>query len=53
MDLSCIVPGEVETRGSTQVDGKSLPQCKPSTSRHGATTEGKLKLRPKSLCKRY
>ena len=27
MDLSCLRPDEVETRGSTQVDGKPLPQC--------------------------
>ena len=50
MDLSCLVPGEVETRGSTQVDGKPLLQCKPSISRCDATTEEKLKLRPKPLC---
>ena len=41
MDLPCLVPGEVETRGSTHLDGKTLPQCKPSTSRPGATTEEK------------
>ena len=50
MDLSCLVLGEVETRGSTQVDGKPLPRCKPSASRRDATAKEKLKLRPKSLC---
>ena len=49
MDLSCLVPGEVETRGSTHYVGKPLPQCKPSTSRHDATSEGKEKLRPETL----
>ena len=39
MDLSFLVPGEVETRGSTQYVGKPLPQCKPSTSRRDATSE--------------
>ena len=39
MDLSCLVPGEVGTQGSTQVDGKPLPKCKPSISKRGATTE--------------
>ena len=34
----------------TQVDGKPLPWCKPSTSRYGATTKEKLELRPKPLC---
>ena len=39
MDLSFLMPGEVETRGSTQYVGKPLPQCKPSTNRHDATSE--------------
>ena len=41
MDSSCLVPGEVETQGSTQLDGKPLPQCKLSASRRNATTEEK------------
>ena len=49
MDLSFLVLGEVETRGSTQLDGKPLPQCKPSTSRRDATSEEKEKLRPKKF----
>ena len=49
MDLSFLVPGEVETRGSTQYVGKPLPQCKPSASRRNATSEEKGKLRPKNL----
>ena len=44
MDLSFLVPGEVETRGSTQLVGKPLPQCKPSASRRDATSEEKLKI---------
>ena len=47
------MPGEVETRGSTQFVGKPLPQCKPSTSRHDATSEEKEKLRPKTLFESY
>ena len=39
MELSFLVPVEVETQGSTQNVGKSLLQCKPSTSRHDATSE--------------
>ena len=40
----CLIPGKVETRGSTQLVGKPLPQRKPSASRHDATSEKKLKL---------
>ena len=39
MDLSFLVLGEVETRGSAQYVGKPLGQCKPSASRHDATSE--------------
>ena len=39
MDLSFLMLGEVETRGSTQYVGEHLPQCKPSISRHDATSE--------------
>ena len=39
MELSFLVPGEVETQGSTQYVGKPLPQCKPPASRHYATSE--------------
>ena len=53
MDLSSLVPGEVETRGSTQYVGKPLPQCKPSASRRGATSKDFEKLRPKILCEKY
>ena len=53
MDLSFLVAGEVETRGSTHLDGKPLPQYKPSASRHDATSEEKEKLRPKTLCESY
>ena len=53
MDLSFLAPGEVETRGSTHLDGKPLPQCKPSASRRDATSEEKKKLRPKTLCESY
>ena len=49
MDLSFIVLGEVETLGSTQVEGKPLLQCKPSASWRAATSEEKLKLQPKTL----
>ena len=41
MDLSFLVLGEVETRGSTHLNGKPLPQCKPCTSRYDATSEEK------------
>ena len=41
MDLSFFMPAEVETRGSTHLDGKPLPQCKPSISRRDATSEEK------------
>ena len=43
------MPGEVETRGSTQFVGKYLPQCKPSASRRDATSEEKEKLRPETM----
>ena len=43
------MPGEVETRGSTQLDGKPLPWCKPSASRRDATAEEKLEFDP-NLC---
>ena len=36
---TCLMLGEVETRGGTHLDGKPLPQCKPSASKHDATTE--------------
>ena len=49
MELSFLVLCEVETRGSTQYVGKPLPQYKPSTSRHGATSEEIEKLKPKNL----
>ena len=45
--------GEVETRGSTHLDGKPLLQCKPSTSNCDATSEEKEKLRSKTLCKSF
>ena len=51
MDSSFLMPGEVKTRGSTHLDGKPLPQSKPSTSRRDATSEEKKKLRPKTLHK--
>ena len=53
MDLSFLMLGEVETRGSTHMDGKPLPQCKPSANRHDATSEEKDKLRPETLCESY
>ena len=53
MDSSFLLLGEVETRGSTHLDGKPLPQCKPSASRHDATSEEKKKLRPRTLCESY
>ena len=39
MDLSFLALSEVETRGSTHLVGKPLPHCKPSASRHDATSE--------------
>ena len=48
MDSPCLVPGKVEIRGSTQLDGKPLPQYKPSASRRNATAKEKLELRPKT-----
>ena len=53
MDSSFVVLGEVETRGSTHLDGKPLPQCKPSASRCDAISEEKEKMRPKTLCESY
>ena len=53
VDLSFLVPGEVETRESTHMDGKPLPQYKPSASKRDATSEEKDKLKPKILCKSY
>ena len=47
VDLSFLMLGEVETQGSTHLEGKPLPQCKPSTS--DVTSEAKKKLRPKTL----
>ena len=41
------MPGEVETRGSTQYVGKPLPQCKLSASKQDATSEKMEKLGPK------
>ena len=49
MDSSFLVPGEVETRGSTQYVRKLLPQCKPSTSRCDAASEEMEKLQPTNL----
>ena len=49
MELSSLAPGEVETRDCTQYVGKPLHQCKPSASRHDATSEEMKKLRPKKL----
>ena len=43
VDLSFLMPGEVETQGSIHLDGKPLPQCKPSTSRQDATSKEKEK----------
>ena len=53
MNLSFLALGEAETRGSTFLDGKPLPQCKPSASRRDATSEEKKKLRPKTFCESY
>ena len=44
MDSSFLALGEVETRGSTHLDGKPLPQFKPSASRRDATFEEKKKI---------
>ena len=44
MDSSFLAPGEVETRGSTQLNVKPLAQCKPFASRYDATSEEKLNL---------
>ena len=52
MDLSSLVPHEVETQGSTQYVGKPLPLCKPSASRCDATSEETKELRPKKLCEK-
>ena len=49
VDLSFLAPGEVETRGSTHLDEKPMPQCKPSASRCDATSEEKEKLRSKTF----
>ena len=48
MYSSSLVPGEVETRGNTQYVGKPLPKCKPSASRHDATSEKMEKCDPKN-----
>ena len=53
MELSFLTLGEVETRGNTHLDGKPLPQCKPSASRRDATSEEKKKLRPETLCESH
>ena len=53
MDLSFLALGEAETRGSTHLNGKHLPRCKPSASRRDATSEEKKKLRPETLCESY
>ena len=53
MDLSFLMPGKVETRGSTHLDGKPLLQCKPSASRRDATFEEKKKTRPRTLHESY
>ena len=53
MDLSFLSLGVVETRGSTHLDGKPLPQCKPSASRRDATFEKKKKLSPETPCESY
>ena len=49
MDSSFLMPGEVETRGSTHLDGKPLPQCKPSISRRNATSEKKEKIETRNF----
>ena len=53
MDSSFLAPGEVESRGSTHLDGKPLLQCKPSASRCDATSKEKEKLTPKTLNESY
>ena len=53
MESTSLVPGEVETQGSTQYVGKPLPQCKPSASRRDATSEEMEKLRPKKMNESY
>ena len=45
MDLTFLAPGEVETWGSTHLDGKPLPKGKPYARRRDATSEEKKKLR--------
>ena len=51
MDLSFLVPGEVETQGSTLYVGKPLPQCKPSASKHDALSEKTKNCDPKICVK--
>ena len=53
MESSFHMPGEVDTRGITHLDGKPLSHYKPSVSRCDATSEEKKKLRPKTLCESY
>ena len=53
MESSFLAPCEVETRGSTHLDGKPLLQCKPSASRRDATSEKREKLTSKTLCESY
>ena len=53
MDLTFLVLGEVEIQESTHLDGRPLPECKPSATRRNATSEEKKKLRPKNLCESY
>ena len=49
MDLSFLLLGEVEARGSTQYVVKPLSQCKPSASKRDATSEEMENLRPKNF----
>ena len=49
VDLSFLVLAEVEIQESTQLEGKPLPQCKPSASKRDATSEEEKKIRPKPL----
>ena len=51
--MSFLALGAVESRGSSHLDGKPLPKCKPSASRRDATSEEKKKLIPKTLCESY
>ena len=51
--FSFLAPDEVESRGSIHLDGKPLPQGKPSASKCDATCEVKKNLRPKTLCESY